>query len=167
MRGATRTRRSQPALGAKKNLAALVQEEIRQEVDRLLTRLLGQEQDASSAVDLEASEMAIRSSMHQVGGVLLERLLAEDPGYQGPSLSCGHGHQASFVDYRHKTVVTVLSGLVEVSSRLSGTGKVERVGASETSRVRGTQDPVQSRLSLDHLKASSQGLIRPRLQPDH
>lgn len=55
--------------------------------------------------------MAIRSSMHQVGGVLLERLLAEDPGYQGPTLSCGHGHQASFVDYRHKTVVTVLSSV--------------------------------------------------------
>jgi hypothetical protein len=60
---------------------------------------------------LEAAEMAIRSSMHQVGGLLLEGLLAEDPGYQGPSLSCGHGHQASFVDYRHKTVVTVLSSI--------------------------------------------------------
>jgi hypothetical protein len=56
--------------------------------------------------------MAIRSSMHQVGGVLLERLLAEDSGYRGPSLSCGHGHQASFVDYRrNKTVVTVLSSV--------------------------------------------------------
>lgn len=55
--------------------------------------------------------MAIRSSMHQVGGILLERLLAEDPGYRGPSLSCGHGHQASFVDYRHKTVVTVVSSV--------------------------------------------------------
>ena len=77
-------------------------------MDRLLTRLLGQEQDGR-AVDLEATEMAIRSSMHHVGGVLLERLLAEDPGYRGPSVTCGQGHQAGFVDYRHKRLVTVLS----------------------------------------------------------
>lgn len=55
--------------------------------------------------------MAIRSSMHQAGGVLLERLLAEDPGYRGPSLDCGYGHQAIFVDYRYKTVDTVLSSV--------------------------------------------------------
>lgn len=72
---------------------------------------MGQEQNTSNAVDLEATEMAIRSSMHQVGGVLLERLLAEDPGYRGPSVSCGHGHQAAFVGYRHKTVLTVVSAI--------------------------------------------------------
>jgi len=60
-------------------------------------------------LDLEATEMAIRSSMHQVGGVLLERLLAEDPGYRGSSVNCGKGHQAGFVDYRSKRLVTVLS----------------------------------------------------------
>jgi hypothetical protein len=53
--------------------------------------------------------MAIRSSMHQVGGVLLERLLAQDPGYRGSSVNCGQGHQAGFVDYRRKRLVTVLS----------------------------------------------------------
>ncbi|MGH8459069.1 MAG: ISKra4-like element ISDesp4 family transposase, partial [Nevskiales bacterium] len=53
--------------------------------------------------------MAIRASMHQVGGVLLERLLAEDPGYRGPSVNCGKGHQAGFVDYRRKGLVTVVS----------------------------------------------------------
>jgi Uncharacterised protein family (UPF0236) len=60
-------------------------------------------------VDLEATEMAIRSSMHQVGGVLLERLLALDPGYRGPRTKCRLGHEAEFVDYRSKDVQTVLS----------------------------------------------------------
>jgi len=42
-----------------------------------------------------------------------------------------------------ETLVTTLSGVVEVSSRLSGTGNVELIRASETFRVRGTQDPVR------------------------
>lgn len=98
-------------------------------------------------------ETVQRTALAEPFGTLGDRQVATVPNNREPS--------------SEETVVTVLSGLVEVSSRLSGTGKVERVGASETSRVRGTQDPVQSRLSLDHLKASSQGLIRPRLQPDH
>jgi len=31
-------------------------------------------------LDLEASEMAIRAAMHQMGGVLLEKLLNSDGG---------------------------------------------------------------------------------------
>lgn len=53
--------------------------------------------------------MAIRSSMHQVGGALLERLLGLDPGYRGPRTKCRRGHEAEFVDYRSKHVLTVLS----------------------------------------------------------
>ena len=54
--------------------------------------------------------MAIRASMHAVGGSLLERLLASDLGYQGPHVGCPRcGRQAAFVDYRSKDVVTVLS----------------------------------------------------------
>lgn len=53
--------------------------------------------------------MAIRSSMHQVGGAVLERLLGSDSGYRGPNTKCRHGHLADFVDYRTKSVVTVLS----------------------------------------------------------
>jgi hypothetical protein len=60
-------------------------------------------------LDLEATEMAIRSSMHQVGAVLLEQLLDADKGYRGPHVSCGRGHQADFIDYRSKGVLTVLS----------------------------------------------------------
>jgi hypothetical protein len=61
-------------------------------------------------VDLEASETAIRSSVHQVGGRVLEKLLnADEGGQRGPRIDCGQGHQAEFIAYRTKEVVTVLS----------------------------------------------------------
>jgi hypothetical protein len=59
---------------------------------------------------LEALELALRSSMHQIGGVLLEKLLNSDGGgYRGARIPCGQGHGAEFVEYRGKEVVTVLS----------------------------------------------------------
>jgi hypothetical protein len=60
-------------------------------------------------LDLEATEMSIRSSMHAVGGTLLEKLLDSDNGYRGARVPCGHGHEADFIDYRSKSVLTVLS----------------------------------------------------------
>jgi len=55
-------------------------------------------------------ELALRSSMHQIGGVLLEKLLNSDGGgYRGARIPCGQGHGAEFVEYRGKEVVTVLS----------------------------------------------------------
>lgn len=39
---------------------------------------------------------------------MLEDLLAADPGYAGPRLDCGAGHQAELGGYRDKTVDTVL-----------------------------------------------------------
>jgi len=63
-------------------------------------------------LDLEASEMAIRGAMHQMGGVLLEKLLNSDgKGYRGAHLDCGHGHTAEFVGYRGKQILTVLSAV--------------------------------------------------------
>ena len=48
--------------------------------------------------------------MHQIGGVLLEKLLNSDGGgYRGARIPCGQGHGAEFVEYRGKEVVTVLS----------------------------------------------------------
>lgn len=59
---------------------------------------------------MEATELAIRHSMHQVGGVLLEKLINIDAGrYQGVRIDCGSGHEAEFVGYRAKGVTTVLS----------------------------------------------------------
>lgn len=63
-------------------------------------------------VDLEASEKAIRSSVQQVGGHVLEKLLNSDEGgYRGSQIDCGQGHQAQFIAYRTKDLVTVLSSV--------------------------------------------------------
>jgi hypothetical protein len=71
--------------------------------------LLDKDGEVASHVDLEATEMAIRSSMHDVGGTLLEKMLDSDPGYRGPRVRCRRGHEADFIDYRSKKVLTVLS----------------------------------------------------------
>jgi hypothetical protein len=74
----------------------------------LLGRLGRQESD----LDLEASEMAIRAAMHEVGGMVLEKLLNSAGGdYQGAVVQCTAGHEASFVDYRSKAVTTVLGAV--------------------------------------------------------
>jgi hypothetical protein len=54
--------------------------------------------------------MAIRAAAHRIGGRLLEELLnADGGGYQGSCLGCGQGHAARFVEYRKKTLLTVLN----------------------------------------------------------
>jgi hypothetical protein len=48
--------------------------------------------------------------MHELGGRLLEQLLnADGRGYGGARIPCGQGHQAAFVEYRGKEVLTVLA----------------------------------------------------------
>ena len=39
---------------------------------------------------------------------MLGQLLAADPGYRGPRVPCGNGHQAGFAAYRGKVIDTVL-----------------------------------------------------------
>jgi len=46
--------------------------------------------------------------MLKLGGGVLGKLLAADPGYRGPRVDCGAGHQAEFVSYRDKVIDTVL-----------------------------------------------------------
>jgi hypothetical protein len=61
-------------------------------------------------IDLEASEMAIRATLHRIGGRLLEKLLNADGGsYRGATVDCRKGHRARFVEYREKELITVLS----------------------------------------------------------
>ncbi len=50
----------------------------------------------------------IRARMLKLGGGMLEKLLAADPGYRGPRVPCGQGHQAEFTAYREKVIDTVL-----------------------------------------------------------
>jgi len=82
---------------------------VAQEIDRLVGRVL-QDAQRLGHLDLEASELAIRATMHEVGGQLLEHLLnADGGGYRGTHTACGQGHQAAFVDYRPKALLTVLA----------------------------------------------------------
>lgn len=78
-----------------------------QELEHLLGRLLRQD-----GLDLEASELAIRGAMHEVGGVLLGKLLNSDLGGSRAEVKCAAGHAATFVDYRSKEITTVV-GQVE------------------------------------------------------
>jgi len=57
---------------------------------------------------LEAAEAVIRAGMLKLGGGMLGNLLGADPGYRGPRVDCGAGHQAQFVSYRDKVIDTVL-----------------------------------------------------------
>jgi hypothetical protein len=50
----------------------------------------------------------IRAGMLQAGCGMLGQLLAADPGYRGPRVPCGQGHEAEFVSYRDKMFDTVL-----------------------------------------------------------
>lgn len=69
-----------------------------------------QDKEKWGLLDLEATELSIRHSMHQVGGVFLEKLINADWGeHRGARIPCGSGHEAGLVDYRVKKVTTVLS----------------------------------------------------------
>lgn len=57
---------------------------------------------------LEAAETVIRAGMLHLGGGILGRLLAADPGFRGTRVPCGQGHEAEFVAYRDKVIDTVL-----------------------------------------------------------
>ena len=51
----------------------------------------------------------IRSGMHAIGGMLLEKILDLDDGlYQGKSIKCDNGHWYRFLDFREKKLVSVL-----------------------------------------------------------
>jgi hypothetical protein len=74
----------------------------------LVWRLLGRG-GRGQGLDLEASEMAIRATMHKVGGVCLGQVVnADRGGYRGARMACSEGHECEFVDYRSKQLLTVL-----------------------------------------------------------
>jgi hypothetical protein len=50
--------------------------------------------------------------MLMLGCGMLGQLLAADPGYRGPRVPCGQGHEAEFVAYRDKTFDTVLGPVI-------------------------------------------------------
>lgn len=63
-------------------------------------------------IDLEATEIYIRSSMHHIGSLMLEKILNSDNGdFQGKSMPCEKGHTFEFKDYRDKKLLTVLGSV--------------------------------------------------------
>jgi hypothetical protein len=50
----------------------------------------------------------IRAGLLRLGAGMLAELLAADPGYRGPRVDCGDGHQAVFTGCRPKVLDTVL-----------------------------------------------------------
>ena len=60
---------------------------------------------------MEAAGAVIRAGMLRLGGGILEQLLAADPGYRGPRVPCGQGHDAGFVSYRDKVTDTSLGAV--------------------------------------------------------
>ena len=92
--------------GRKGGLCAAIAQEKAAEIGRLAAeaaRSLG-----CGGAGMEAAEAVIRAGMLQAGCGMLEKLLAADPGYRGPRVPCGQGHEAEFVSYRDKVIDTVL-----------------------------------------------------------
>jgi hypothetical protein len=59
--------------------------------------------------DLESLEMNIRSSMHNIGSIMLEEIVnADGGGYKGRVISSERGEHFEFIGYRDKEVLTVL-----------------------------------------------------------
>lgn len=69
--------------------------------------------DRAGHMDLEATEMSIRSSMHSIGRIMLEKLINTDGGYSGRTI-CEKGHEFEFEGYRDKGLLTLL-GPVDVN----------------------------------------------------
>ena len=63
-------------------------------------------------MDLESLEIHIRTTMHEVGSVMLEKFINSDGGgYRGTTLPCEQGHVFEFKEYRDKEVLTVLGSV--------------------------------------------------------
>ena len=91
--------------GRKKGLWEALAAEKAAEIGRLAAeaaRALGCEDG------LEAAEAVLRAGLLKLGGGVLGEALSADPGYRGPSVDCGRGHEAVFAGYREKAVDTVL-----------------------------------------------------------
>lgn len=97
-----------------KKTAAAIHAEINREVDRLL-HVIFNGRRKTGHVDLEASEMLMRSAMHQAGAAGLTQLLRFPvPPAEQRMLPCSCGHTAHYQELRSKPILTAV-GSVEVS----------------------------------------------------
>jgi hypothetical protein len=98
---------------AGKKTAVAVLEEVTHEVGQWL-QVLFNGRRKTGHVDLEASEMMLRSAMHRAGAAGLRQLLQFPvPPAEQRTVSCSRGHTAHYQQLRSKTVLTAV-GRVEV-----------------------------------------------------
>src|SRR5690348_972187 len=91
-----------------KKTAETLHQEISRELEHSLQRIFSERQK-SGGLDLEAVEMAVRSSMHQAGAAVLDQLLEFDPpSSEHRQLPCSCGHAARYVELRSKPVLTAV-----------------------------------------------------------
>jgi hypothetical protein len=97
-----------------KKTAAAFHQEITREINRLL-QVLFNGRRKTGHLDLEASEMMIRSAMHRVGAAGLQALLRfPTPSPEQQTVACSCGHSAQFRELRPKRILTAV-GPVETS----------------------------------------------------
>ncbi len=74
--------------------------------------MVNRDKNANGHIDLEATEIYIRDSMHQIGSIMLEKLLNSDNGgFQGKTIPCEKGHTFKFKELRDKALLTVLGSV--------------------------------------------------------
>jgi hypothetical protein len=61
---------------------------------------------------MQVAEQVLRAGLLKLGAGMLGQLLAADPGYRGPRVPCGNGHEAGFIAYRGKVIDTVLGPVI-------------------------------------------------------
>lgn len=89
-------------------MAETIRQEITREIDQLL-RLIFQERRQTSRLDLEATEMALRSALHHAGASALTQLLQfPEPPAEQRRMACACGHQAAYQELRSKPLLTAL-----------------------------------------------------------
>ena len=95
---------------AGKKTTAAIQQEVAQEVGRLLQVVLAARRQ-SGVLDLEALEQATRDALHRAGAALLEALLNEEDGNASkPPCACGGPTRCA--GQRRKQLVTMLGEVV-------------------------------------------------------
>jgi len=74
--------------------------------------MANRDKNANGHIDLEVTETYIRDSMHQIGSIMLEKLLNSDNGgFQGKTIPCKKGHKFKFKELRDKELLTVLGSV--------------------------------------------------------
>ena len=97
-----------------KKTADAIYAEVIREIDRLLHVLFNGRRQTGS-VDLEASEMMMRSAMHRVGAAGIAELLQFPvPPAERRTVACSCGHTAQYLELRSKSILTAV-GKVAVS----------------------------------------------------